>query len=477
MQCHDVDRLSPGDPQQIAADFRARFGEVFGRSADGVWFAPGRANINGEHIDFHSGRCLPMALAHGTYAAAAPRSDGLLRVRTLDAALDDGVHTIRLDEVAPVDSPEPAGRAAGAHSMDAAPSWTRYVAGTIWALAQLGEESPGFALDPGFGVDLLIVSTLPIGGGLSSSAALECATALAVIALGTPLGAQHSGSELDAALTDALRAEVAAACMRAEVEVVGAGTGGLDQTVSLRGLAGDVLSLDCRDFSVDWLPVGRLLDDYVFLAVDTRQAHWLGDGQFDDRRADSEAAAQVLGVEQLRYALPEQATAADARRVRERFDERVGAAAMVAGRPADAVRRRLRHALSEMVRSDELAEIFAETVPDPEVGPEDAATLIGQLMLSGHASMRDSAQVSFPAADAIVDAAVRHGAPGGRLIGGGFGGSVLLLSRRDDVTALEAAVDRACAGAGHRRPRFVEITPSAGARTVPLPAVAAHRPH
>ncbi|MDO5492739.1 MAG: galactokinase family protein, partial [Nesterenkonia sp.] len=464
MQCHDVDRLSPGDPQEIASDLRARFREVFGRAADGVWFAPGRANINGEHIDFHSGRCLPMALSHGTYAAAAPRTDGMLRLRTLDPALDDGVHTIRLDEVAPVDSPDPVGRTAGQTSVDAAPSWTRYVAGTIWALDRLGEERPEFRLTSGFGADVLIVSTLPIGGGLSSSAALECATALAVVALGTPLGLRHPGPELDAALTDPLRAQVAAACMRAEVEIVGAGTGGLDQTVSLRGTAGEVLSLDCRDFSVDWLPAGRLLEDHVFLAVDTRQAHWLGDGQFDQRRADSEAAAAVLGVEHLRSALSDRATAADARRVRDLYDERVGAAETVAGRPAAAVRRRLRHALSEMVRSDEMATIFAETVPDPEVCPEDAATQIGQLMFAGHASMRDLAEVSFPAADAIVDAAVRHGASGGRLIGGGFGGSVLLLARRDDVAGLESSIERACAAGGHRRPRFLEVAPSAGAR-------------
>lgn len=471
MQFSDVDRLSPGDPQQIAADLHARFLEVFGREADGVWFAPGRANINGEHIDFHSGRCLPMALSHGTYAAAAARDDGILRLRTLDPALDDGVHTIRLCDVAPEGAPNRV-TDGGSCTLEAAPSWTRYVAGTAWALAALGREHPELAPVEGFGADLLIVSTLPIGGGLSSSAALECATALAVIALGTPLGAQHGGAALDAALTDELRAKVASACMRAEVEIVGAGTGGLDQTVSLRGLAGDVLSLDCRDFSVDWLPAQRLLEDFVFLAVDTRQAHWLGDGQFDDRRADSEAAADVLGVEQLRYALSAQACAADVPRVLALFDERTAGLPQVAGRPRAAVRRRLRHALTEMVRSEELAEILADKASDAHVAAEDVAGMIGQIMYDGHASMRDLAEVSFPAADTIVEAAVRHGAPGGRLIGGGFGGSVLLLSRRDDVAALEAAVARACAEAGHRRPRFLEVAPSAGARTVALPSVA-----
>ena len=156
--------LAPGEPQEIQSDLISRFQQEYGRAASGTWFAPGRANLNGEHIDFHAGRCLPMALAHGTYVAAAPRSDGQLRLRTLDASLDDGITTVTPDQIGP---------AAADAAAQSSGHWSHYVSGVLWALRELGRSQPAFAVDEGFGADLLVVSTLPIGGGLSSSAQIS----------------------------------------------------------------------------------------------------------------------------------------------------------------------------------------------------------------------------------------------------------------------------------------------------------------
>lgn len=475
MHSDDAARLSPGEPHRISAGLRTRFAEEFGRDPDGVWFAPGRANLNGEHVDFHGGRCLPMALAHGTYVAAAPRQDGLLRLRTLDPELDDGVQTLSLAAVAAVMSDDGAEAGEPATITDVhtivpgqISGWTWYVAGTLWALARVGEEAPELAVPEDFGADLLICSTLPIGGGLSSSAALECSAMLAFVALATPLGAANRGTALDAALDDELRARLAAACMRAEVEVVGAGTGGLDQTVSLRGRAGHVVSLDCRDFTVERLPMDGLLAEHAFLAIDTRQAHWLGDGQFDDRRADSEAAMRLLGVDRLRDLLPEHPETGDVDVALARFDELTGGhelaseAEALEGRSTAACRRRLRHALTEMLRSEQLDRILT----DEELEPTTAAAEVGRILTAGHASMRDDAEVSFPAADALVGTVSEVGALGARLIGGGFGGSVLALVPRDREDAVIGAAARVCQEQGFTAPRFLHVEPSAPARVV-----------
>lgn len=454
----DAARHLAGDPEQLAADLRRRFRDSYGREAEGSWFAPGRANLNGEHIDFHGGRCLPMALSHGTYVAAAARSDGTLRMRTLDKDLDSGV--TRSDEDAP--------------------PWTGYVSGVLWALKALNsqqtgsltEADPGIVEDlipdAGFGADLLIISTVPIGGGLSSSAALECASALAFIGLGTPLGRANPGSELTAALTDEHRAVLAQACMRAETQFVGAGTGGLDQTVSLRGAENQILSLDCRDFSMDRLDTSSLLRGYQFLAVDTQQPHWLGDGKFAALRAEAEAAGALLGFsvtegKRLRDALPERnPQKADVTALLEEFDHRSAGLPQVAGPDGGqydtaACRRRLKHALLEMLRSEKLHTLLSEG----SSGPDHVISEIGEIMTDGHASMRDEAQVSFPAADRIVEDALGAGAAGARLIGGGFGGAVLVLlpeSAHQDVAAAALEVDAGI--------RLLDVAPSAPARAV-----------
>ena len=445
--------IDPGDPALHAKTLTAEFTRVYGREPEGVWFAPGRANLNGEHIDFNGGRCLPAALAHGTYVAAAPRDDAMLRLRTLDERLDDGVVVL----------PSPLSGTDSAHPVLAqdAPSWTRYVSGVLWALDRLAPEHPEFEVDAGYGAELLIFSTLPIGGGLSSSAALECAAVLAFIATGTPLGAEHPEHRLTGALDDARRTLLAAACMRAEVEVVGAGTGGLDQTVSLRGARDHVLSLDCRDFSVTPLKIAPLLSEHVLLAVDTGHAHWLGDGQFDDRRADAEAAAALLTAQPLRSLLPAEPEAHDVDAVLAAFDRQLKAdaagAELVRSRGIAACRRRLRHALTEMLRSEQLLEVLSPGAQEPRT----AAASIGEILTQGHLSMREDAEVSFDEADDVVDVALQWGGLGARLIGGGFGGSVLALLRASDVEEVTAALRR-------KQPtlRFLQVLPSGPARAL-----------
>lgn len=445
--------LDAGDPRAHAASLTTRFAHVFGRPAHGVWFAPGRANLNGEHIDFHGGRCLPMALRHGTYAAAAPRTDGLLRLRTLDSQLDSGVLEIRTDTGA-ADDAAPSGQRTEE-------DWTQYVWGVLWAMRQLEEEHPELAVGPEFGADVLIRSTLPIGAGLSSSASLECAAALAFAALGSPLGQQNSRADssrpnFNAALSDEHRAVLAQACIRAEVEVVGAGTGGLDQTTSLRAAEGQLLSLDCRDFSLEYTDAASLLADYRFVAVDTGHPHALATSQFTDRRAESEAAAAVLGVQRLREALGENPTAADVEQALRKYDAAAAPNAL-GGADPDACRRRLEHALTEMLRSETIHRLLT----GHGHGVDHAAQLIGETMTAGHASMRDKAEVSFDLADQVVETAAANGGLGARLIGGGFGGSVLMLLHQADLHSVVSAVDQLSPDI-----RFLTVKPSPGAHAV-----------
>lgn len=469
--------MPPGDSAAVAASLVQQFTAEFHRDPEGVWFAPGRANLNGEHIDFHGGRCLPFALAHGTYVAAAPRTDGRLRLRTLDPELDTGAVWA---------TPEDDG---GLGSE--VPSWTRYVAGVLWALRQLGSAETGstahskepastestsptghiaadLSVGEEFGADLLICSSLPIGAGLSSSASLECAVALALVSLGSELGRANPGLALDAGLSDAHRALLAQTCIRAEVEVVGAGTGGLDQTTSLRAVADHVVSLDCRDFTVDHLPVGALLQDYVLVAVDSGQPHALVTSDFSARRAESEAAATALGVTRLRDALGTSPDDAEVSQVLERFDEVAAAGSQaLAGRDVSACRRRLQHALTEMVRSEQMQAVLAGLAPAGSATPgavEAAAGELGRILSAGHESMRDAAEVSFPLADSIVSTAHDSGALGARLIGGGFGGSVLVLAARADLQTIADATAGLSDGI-----RLLEVMPSVPARVLPTP--------
>ncbi|MCK0117427.1 galactokinase [Isoptericola sp. S6320L] len=390
-----------------AARVRTLFDQVFGDDGapDGVWSAPGRVNLIGEHTDYNAGLALPVALPHRTYVALRSRADGLVRLASAQAP-DERWETT-LDQVAP-----------GATS-----GWGAYVAGVAWALHEAGHQVSGF--------DAVVDSCVPFGAGLSSSAALECAVAVA-------LDSVHS---LGLAADDAGRADLVTACVRAENEIAGAPTGGMDQAASLRCSAGHALLLDCRPGltpleSADRVPFDLAAAGLTLLVVDTRAEHALVDGQYAQRRAACEQAAEILGIASLREIAPEELDVA--------LDKLGGDA------EADVLRRRVRHVVTEIARTAE----FAELVRAGRV------TEVGPLMNASHASLRDDYEVSARELDLVVDAALGAGALGARMTGGGFGGSAIALVRAGDVDGVTAAVQVAFDDAGLTAPRFLLAPPS-----------------
>lgn len=373
--------VDPGDPVQLAADVRRAFEERYDAAPAVVGRAPGRVNLIGEHTDYNAGLVLPVALPHATYAAWAPRTDGRLRVASLQQSEPwEGT----LDEAG------------------AAPGWAAYAAGVLWALREAGVEVAGG--------DLLVGGTVPLGAGLSSSASLECAVAVAVA-------------------PDADRRLLAAACMRAESEVAGAPTGGMDQYVALLAEPGHALLIDFE--SDQTRSIALELSGHTLLVTDTRVSHELTDGGYATRRADCEEAARLLGVPSLRRAT---LAAVDTLE-----DERV--------------RRRAHHIVTEIERVTATVEALAR-------GDWDA---VGTLFLASHASMRDDFEISTPELDAAVAVAVEAGAVAARMTGGGFGGSSVAIVPDERVEAVMRAIDATFVLEGFAAPAHLRVEPSAGA--------------
>lgn len=390
-----ADLVDPGRPDAVAADLAAAFLAEHGRAPDGVFTAPGRVNLIGEHLDYNGGRCLPFALPHATYTAAGVRDDDFLTLRSRQV---DEPWGGRLDALGP-----------GALS-----GWVAYVGGVVWALREDGLDVPG--------LDLVVDSRVPLGSGLSSSAALECSVAMAACAA--------AGATWDSAL----RERAVAACIRAENEVAGAATGGLDQTVAIHAEAEHALLLDFGAGSrrqVPWDPehVGLSL-----LVVDTRVHHQLSDGGYGDRRAECETAAQALGVDQL-------ARVTDLDDAAARLDD-------------DLLLRRTRHVVTENAR-------VGTAVAALEAG--DLAAL-GPLFDASHASLRDDFEVSCEELDVVCAVAVETGALGARMTGGGFGGSAIALVPSERADAVGDAVTAAFAKRGWRAPGILGGRPGPGAR-------------
>ena len=248
---------------ELAARVRAGFAARAGREPDGLWWAPGRANLIGEHTDYNDGYVLPFAIGLGTVAGVAARDDGRLRCWSLD---EDGVGDVAVRELAP-------GRLEG---------WTAYPQGIAWALREAGVELGG--------ADLLVGTSLPLSSGLSSSAALECAVGLALLELaGADLGAR----------------ELARLVQRAETEVAGVPSGLMDQLAVLLGRDGHALLLDTRTLDVEPVPLTASEAGLVLLVLDTRVPRRLAEGAYGERRAQCEQAARILEVDSLRDATPE----------------------------------------------------------------------------------------------------------------------------------------------------------------------------
>ncbi len=379
----------PGTPSDLTARVRATFREVHGTEPEVVGRAPGRVNLIGEHTDYNAGLCLPVALPHATYAALRPRADDVVTVAS-GQQRDPWRGTL-------------------ATSGPGGPQgWAAYVAGVVWAMREAGHDVPG--------LDIVVEGTVPLGAGLSSSAALECSVAVAVTRV---LGLE---------LTDALRRALVAACMRAESEVAGAPTGGMDQSVALLAHDGAALLIDFADHSTEAVDLPLAASGLTLLVTDTRVSHALGDGGYAARRADCESAAAALGLDSLREATP-----ADLDRL---HDERI--------------RRRARHVVTEIDR-------VRATVT--ALRAADWAGL-GRLFGDSHLSMRDDFEISCPELDTAVVTALEAGAVGARMTGGGFGGSTVAVVPTTRVDAVVRAIDAAFVSNGFGPPAHLLAEPS-----------------
>lgn len=377
----------------------AAFTELYGSAPEGVWAAPGRVNLIGEYTDFNDGFVMPLALPHTARAAVARRADGELRLHSAD--VPGGVVRLRVDELAPHQG----------HG------WAAYPAGVVWALREAGH--------PVTGADIQLTSTVPTGAGLSSSAALEVVTALALNDL----------FELGLCAP-----ELAVIGQRAENAFVGVPCGVMDQMASACCTEGHALYLDTRDLTQRQVPFDLAAHGLRLLVVDTRVKHELGDGAYAERRAGCEAGAAALGLRTLRE-LPYDGLGAALDTL-----ERSGA--------DESVVRYVRHVVSDNERVERVIALL-------DAGDVRAA---GPILDAGHASLRDDLRVSCPELDLVVSAAGEAGALGARMTGGGFGGSAIVLVDEAQADTVAKSVLEAFASAGYAAPGIFPAVPSAGAR-------------
>ncbi|OEJ39439.1 galactokinase [Streptomyces agglomeratus] len=381
--------------EPVAAAVARAFTDLYGAGPDGVWAAPGRVNLIGEYTDFNDGFVMPLALPHTAVAAVARRDDGVLRLHSAD--VDGGIVQLRADELAP---PLAGG------------SWAAYPAGVVWALREAGHAVGG--------ADIHLTSTVPTGAGLSSSAALEVVTALALNDL-YELGLSPS--------------RLAVVAQRAENAFVGVPCGIMDQTAAACCTEGHALHLDTRDLSSRHVPFDLAAHGLELLVVDTRVKHALGDGAYAERREGCEAGARALGVAALRdvpYA---------------------GLAEALASLGDERIRRYVRHVVTEDHRVERV-------IAHLDAGDPRAA---GPLLTEGHASLRDDLRVSCAELDLVVATAHAAGALGARMTGGGFGGSAIVLAESSASDTITKSVTAAFDAAGLMPPRVFPAVPSRGA--------------
>ncbi|WP_055483291.1 galactokinase [Sphaerimonospora mesophila] len=373
------------------------FRDAYGGEPTGIWHAPGRVNLIGEHTDYNDGFVLPFAVPWGVTLAARPRTDGVVRLSSLQEPGDVQV----LDDLG--------------GGLEGARGWARYPAGVFWVMRGTGL--------PVGGADIVIDGDVPRGAGLSSSAALEVATALALDDLyGLGLAASDTG-----------RMELAGIGRRAENDFVGMPCGIMDQAASALGREGHALFLDCRSLASRRIPLDLAAHGLRLLIINTGVHHELADGQYARRRQECENAAKRLGVAALR-------------------DVTDLAAAL--GELTGAERARTQHVVTENHRVEAVIGLLrAGAVPE-----------IGALLNASHLSLRDQFEVSCAELDVAVEAAIRGGARGARMTGGGFGGSAIALVAEERVDQVRDRVGQAYAERGWAPPTFFTATPAAGAR-------------
>lgn len=399
---------STRSPKQLATDVRAFFTEHIGGDATGVWVAPGRVNLIGDHVDYAFGVCLPFATTMATAVAARVREDNTVRMVShspngdiLDAEVD-------LADLSAI-STEPG----------CLPDWRGYSAGTVHAL---------IGSDADTGLDIAVISDVPLGSGLSSSAALECAVAVTVRDLLAP------------ATTDE---QIIAATMRAENHYVGANTGGLDQNAVVRGRQGFALALDFLAGTHEQVPCDW--EGYQLLVSDSRVEHSHVTGEYSSRRGLIDQVAAALNCTFREDDVVDRA-------VEWASSAESGYTALSGA----TVRRRVRHVHSETARTIHAIEALkAGDIPR-----------FGQLMNESHASLRDDFEIVPDALETAVQAALSAGAVGARITGGGFGGSIIALCREEDVEAVAAAINADTAAQGHPTPVIYATSAQDGARRV-----------
>jgi galactokinase len=372
-------------------DLAARaFAEQHGRDPIGVWAAPGRVNLIGEHTDYNDGYVMPFALAQRVTMAAGPRDGDRWSVTSLT---NGAAETFSRDDLHP-----------------GMQGWQAYVAGMVWAL-----EGAGHAVR---GADLVLCSDVPVGAGLSSSAALECATAIALIDL----------SDLD--IPPLERAKLARRC---ENEFVGAPTGLMDQAAATLCTPDHVLFFDCRTLDSQQVKMDLAAAALELMVLDTKTPHALVDSEYATRRTSCEDASRLLGVTALRDVTD------------------LDAALAVLVDPV--MRRRVRHVVTENARVLQAAERL-------QIGRlADLAPLLD----ASHASMRDDFEITVPTVDLAVETAVRAGSLGARMTGGGFGGCIIALVPAGESDRIFTEVANAFDGAGFDPPAAFVAVPSAGA--------------
>ncbi len=371
-----------------AVEFAARFGY----EPTGVWSAPGRVNLIGEHTDYNEGYALPLAISRKTFAAVALRTDGVVRV---GSGFSDEVVTVKFDEIA-----------------DTKLDWAAYPLGMAWAISKQTALASGF--------DIFIDSDVPVGAGLSSSAAIECAVGVALNEL------WNAG----------LSKEQLAACGQiGENQIVGAPTGIMDQTASMLGVRDHALLIDCRNLEVQPIALGFAAANLKLVVVDTRIEHRLVDGGYAARRASCELGAKLLQVDSLRDLAIEELEAN-----RTRLD--------------DVTYRRVHHVLTENERVLDFVDAL---------GQKDFER-IGELMRKSHDSLRDDYEVSVVELDQVVATSYEQGFIGARMTGGGFGGSAIALIDSDQILDFEQAIYRDFEAKQLLRPNIHVVEAGDGAR-------------
>lgn len=369
---------------------KSGFEREFGYAPSGVWSAPGRANLIGEHTDYNLGFVFPFGIDSRTYAAVSQREDRMARVAS---TIDGKVYQLDLDGQQPPTD------------MD----WAGYPLGVAWVMRE--------KLKHGF--DCFIDSNVPIGAGLSSSAAIECAVSTALNEL--------NGLGLD-------RKELAKIGQRAENQVVGAPTGIMDQMASMLAEHDSAVLIDCRTLDTEVIELGLEPRELVIAVIDTGVKHRHAEGGYGSRRASCELGAKLMGVASLRDLAVSDLPKAQATLDDETF-------------------RRVRHIVTENDR------VLAATAA---LKAGDMVTF-GKLLDASHVSMRDDFEISVPELDVAVEAALEAGALGARMTGGGFGGAAIALISRDLLDDLREAVARRYSVHGFSPAKVFVVKPEGGA--------------